>query len=313
MGQLVDATTGAHLWAERFDGGLEDIFDLQDKVTASVVGAIAPKLEQAEIERAKRRPTESLDAYDHYLRGMAGIYQWTSEGNNYALGQFARAIELDPHFAAAYGMAAWCYDLRKWNGWMLDSVQETAETARLAARAVELGKDDAVALCSGGFALAHVVGDLATGVAFIDRALLLNTNLAAAWNASGWVRAYLAEAEASIEHLSRAMRLSPLDPLMYLMQTATALAHFVAGRNAETALWAGKALRERPNSLATLRLMAAGNALCGDLDEARKAVATARHLDPNLRISNIKDRVGRFRPEDFTRYAEALRLAGLPE
>src|SRR6266704_6390613 len=100
-GQLIDASTAAHLWADRFDGGLEDIFDLQDQVTASVVGAIAPKLEQAEIERAKRKPTESLDAYDYFLRGMAGVHRSTREANNEALRLFYRAIELDPDFASA--------------------------------------------------------------------------------------------------------------------------------------------------------------------------------------------------------------------
>ena len=118
-GQLIDTSTGAHLWAERFDGGLEDIFDLQDQVTASVVGAIAPKLEQAEIERAKRKPTESLDAYDYFLRGMAAFHQWTREGNNEALPLFYKAIELDPNFASAYGMAARCYGQRK-SSWLGD-------------------------------------------------------------------------------------------------------------------------------------------------------------------------------------------------
>ena len=147
-------------------------------MTASVVGAIAPKLEQAEIERAKRKPTESLDAYDYYLRGMASLYQRTKEANSEALRLFSKAIELDPDFASAYGMAAWCYVWRKINGWMTDRVQEIAEAARLARRAVELGKDDAVALARGGHALGYVVGDLDSGVAFIDRALLLNPNLA---------------------------------------------------------------------------------------------------------------------------------------
>jgi TolB-like protein len=112
-GQLIDATTGAHLWADRFDGTLEDIFDLQDEVTVSVVGQIAPKVEQAEIARAKRKPTESLDAYDCFLRGMAGQYRWTKESISEALGFFYRAIELDPDFASAYGVAAWCYVHRK--------------------------------------------------------------------------------------------------------------------------------------------------------------------------------------------------------
>ena len=131
---------------DRFDGALEDIFDLQDQVTASVVGAIAPKLEQAEIERAKRKPTENLDAYDYYLRGMANLHRSTREANIEAIASFSRAIELDPTFASAYGMAARCYDQRKLNGWVSDSEQERAEAARLARKAVEHGWDDAVAL-----------------------------------------------------------------------------------------------------------------------------------------------------------------------
>ena len=120
-GQLIDTATGAHLWADRFDGALEDIFDLQDQVTASVVGAIAPKLEQAEIERAKRKPTENLDAYDYYLRGLAGFINGPEEGNDGGVCRiFSRAIELDPNFASAYGMAARCYAQRKSSGWMTD-------------------------------------------------------------------------------------------------------------------------------------------------------------------------------------------------
>jgi adenylate cyclase len=162
--QLIDASTGAHLWADRFEGALEDIFDLQDRVTASVVGAIAPKLEQAEIERAKHKPTESLDAYDYYLRGLATLYPRTRELNDEALRLFYKAIELDPEFSSAYGMAAWCYARRKGSRWMVDRVKETAETARLAPRVVELRKEDAVALSRGGFALAYVVGDLTTAL-----------------------------------------------------------------------------------------------------------------------------------------------------
>jgi TolB-like protein len=146
--QLIDAASGAQLWSDRFDGGLEDIFDLQDRVTASVVGAIAPKLEQVEIDRARRKPTENLDAYDYYLRGIAIVHQWTREATDGALRLFYRAIELDPDFASPHGLAAWCYIRRRNSGWMTERLQDMAEAERLAQRAVELGKDDAIALCT---------------------------------------------------------------------------------------------------------------------------------------------------------------------
>jgi TolB-like protein/class 3 adenylate cyclase len=153
-GQLVDTATGAHLWADRFDGGLGDVFDLQDQVTESVVGAIAPAVEKAEIERAKRKPTESLDAYTVYLRGLARLYQFTSrQANEEALRLFNSAIELDPDFASAYGRAASCYAYAKGIGWIPDTADEVAEVKRLAKRAVELGKDDAITLTASGWAL----------------------------------------------------------------------------------------------------------------------------------------------------------------
>src|SRR5262249_2264373 len=171
-GQLIDAATGTHLWADRFDGELDNVFDLQDEVAAAVVGIIAPTLEKAEIERAQRKPTENLDAYDHYLRGMVNLHQMTNrEAVDEALRLFRRAIELDPTFAPAYGLAAWCFVQRKSQAWITDRVRESAEAARLARRAVELSKDDAAVLASAGYALALVAGDLDAGVGFVDRAL----------------------------------------------------------------------------------------------------------------------------------------------
>ena len=200
-GQLIDAGTGAHLWADRFDGALEDIFDLQDQVTTSVVSAIAPKLEQAEVERAKRKPTESLDAYDYFLRGTESLYVQTRESTIEALPLFHKAIELDPDFSSAYAMAAFCYTQRKSGGWVTDRAQETAEAARLAWKAVELGKGDAAALCRAGHTLAYVVEDFDGGALFIDRALLLNPNLASAWYSSGWLRVWIGEPEVAIKQL----------------------------------------------------------------------------------------------------------------
>jgi adenylate cyclase len=318
--QLIDASTGAHLWADRFDGSLEHIFELQDQVTASVVGAIAPRLEQAEVERAKHKPTESLDAYDYFLRGIASLHSWTKESNDEALRLFNKAIELDPDFASAYGMASWCYVRRKGSRWMTDRVQETAEAARLGRRAVELGWDDPVALAWGGFSLAYVVHDVEVGATLIDRALLLNPNLAEAWHFSGWVRIYLGQPEIAIEHLAHAMRLSPVDPLTFVTLMAIAFAHFFAGRYNDASLWAEKALAASPPRLRekavyhpALLIAAASNALAGRLEEAQNAIAQSRQISPTAHISNLKNQIPLRRPDDLVRYAEGLRKAGLPD
>jgi TolB-like protein len=156
-GQLIDASTGAHLWADRFEGGLTDIFDLQDDITLRVVGAIAPKLEYAEIVRAMRKPTESLSAYDLYLRGMSSFHKGGREDISEALRLFLKAVELDDNFSTAYGMAAWCYGRRKLNGWMQEGSSEPSEAARIATRAVECGNDDAIALACGALAIGYIV------------------------------------------------------------------------------------------------------------------------------------------------------------
>ena len=311
--QLVDATSGVQIWADRFEGGLEDAFDLQDRVTASVVGAIAPKLEQAEIERAKRKPTESLDAYDYYLRGLARTRHWSKEANSEALQMFYKAIELDPDFASAHGMAAWCHAQRKGFRWVTNRSQEIADTTRLARRAAELGRDDAVALGTGGWALALVAGDLDDAAAFIDRALALNPNLAMTWQFSGWVRVWLGEPEVAVEHFALAMRLSPLDPLTFVAQGGTAFAHIFAGCYDLALSWAQKAVRERPNWPEGQRLVAAAAALSGRSKEAQQAIARMREMDPNWRLSNIRKTALFRRPEDHAKYVEALQKAGLPE
>ena len=178
-GQLIDATTGTHLWADRFDGDLADIFDLQDEVTARVVGTIAPKLEKAEMDRARRKPTESLDAYDYYLRGLAAFHRFSPNDNAEALAMFTKAYEGDDRFAAAYGMAARCYLQRKGFGFaMLQPAGRGGSKAAIAREAAEVGRDDAVALCTAGFTLIVVAGELEDGAALIDRALDLNRNLA---------------------------------------------------------------------------------------------------------------------------------------
>jgi hypothetical protein len=177
-GQLVEAATGTHPWAGRFEGKLDDIFELQDQIPTSIVGAIASQLERAEIERARRKPTGSLSAYDNYLRAMPHLHRGTREAINEVLPLFYKAIQLDPEFASAHAMAAWCYFWRKINGWMTNRPREIAEGLRLARLVVELGKDDAVALTRGGHALAHLAGDVESAIALVDKALVLKRSAA---------------------------------------------------------------------------------------------------------------------------------------
>lgn len=312
-GQLIDTATGANLWADRFDGGLDEVFDLQDQVATSVVGAIAPKLEQAEIERAKRKPTESLDAYDHYLRGVACVHEWTRAASDQALRHFHRAIELDPDYASAYGMAARCYSARKVSGWTTDREYEVAETKRLAKHVARSGKGDAVALYTAGMALAYVVGELEDGGAMIERALALNPNAAWAWLFSGWTKIWLGESEAALERIQRAMRMSPQDSQFFNMRTATAWAHFLAGRYAEAQSWARSALAEQPDYINALYVLTASSAHAGHMAEAREAAARLRTLDPRQSIAHSKQWYPFRRDADLQRVVDGLRLAGLPE
>ena len=314
-GQLIDASTGAHLWADRFEGSLENIFELQDQVASGVVGAIDPKLLAAEMARVRCKAPADLNAYDGFLRASDQIYRWTIESHEEALRLLYQTIELDPNFAAAYGLATHCYCFRKSYGpWDLGQEFSIAETRRLARRAVELGKDDALALCFAGYALAYVVRELEDGASFIDRALALNPNLARAWNFSGWVRIWLGHPEIAIEHLALAMRLSPLDPAFHAMQAATASAHFFAGRYDEAASWAQRALREQPNNLDVIGLLAMSDALAGRLEKARAGMTRLVQLSPGRRLSNIADRMPPYRrPEDRAKVLEAARKAGLPE
>ncbi|WP_283813882.1 adenylate/guanylate cyclase domain-containing protein [Bradyrhizobium niftali] len=314
-GQLVDTAAGAHLWANRFDGGLGDIFDLQDQVTESIVGAIAPAVEKAEIERAKRKPTESLDAYDHYLRGLASSYRITNrQANEEALRFFNKVIKLDPGFASAYGRAALCYAWAKTNGWISFTPTEIAKVKKLAQRAVELGKDDVIALAASGYTLAFVARDLGGGAALIDRALAFNSNWAEAWFWGGWVKNWLGEPEAAIERFARAIRLNPLDPSISGVRAGLSHAHFFLGHYDEAVSWAAVALQDNQDFQPALRMEAASGAMAGRSEQAHQALLRLRQMNPTLRVSNLKDLLGPYRrAEDISRYEEGLRRAGLPE
>jgi len=224
-----------------------------------------------------------------------------------------RAVELDSNFASAYGMAARCYAQRKAAGWDSDRAAEIAQTILLARRATLLGKGDALALCTAGFALAWVAGEVEEGAAFIERALALNPNLAWGWLTSGWVKTWLGEPEIAVEHLARAMRFSPQDPHMISMQSAAACAHFFLGHYGEALSSAEMAVREQPDYGFPRFIAAASAALAGRPEAAQKAMSRLRQLMPNLRVSNMNELIPLRRSADLDRLAEGMRKAGLPE
>src|SRR5262245_56739273 len=311
--QLIDATSGAHLWADRFDVDLHDVFDLQDGVTASVMGAIAPKLEDAEIERAKRRPTDSLDAYHCYLRGRSALRQFSSEATGEAVRYFQRAIELDSVFAAAYGMLAWCYFRRYSLALTTNWAQESAEAIPIARRAVELGGDDAIALCMGGIALAGIAFEMDAGGAYLDRALTLNPNLAIAWSNRALVKIWCGEHGPAIVCLKQALRLNPLDPLVYRVHALLAYAYFFSGQNDQALSWAEKAFLAQPSFLPGEGILAACYANAGRIEDARRMVTRMLQHTPAVRISDFPLLRTLRRQEDINRFANDLRTAGLPE
>jgi adenylate cyclase len=312
-GQLIDAATGTHLWADRFDSLLDDIFDLQDRVTSSVVGAISPQLERAEIERAQRKPTGSLQAYDYYLRALASSYRFTREANLETLELARAASAIDPHFALSHALAAFSFTQRKAFGWSVNIADEISETRRLAAQAIELDRDDARVLGMAGFALGYVVGEVELAAEFLARAIQLDPNLVLARTWMGWTRVYLGDMDGAIEQLEVAQRVNPLDPRRYVTLTAMAYAHFFAGRNDEASVWAANVGRQQPNYLAGQRIMMACHAMAGRIDEARQACAVAMQTDPNQRISVSNARAPFRRQQDIDKLAQAFRIAGMPE
>lgn len=312
-GQLIDTVTRVHLWADRVDSPLEDIFDLQDRVTSSVIGAIHRQVERAEIERAQRKPTESLQAYDYYLRALASFYRFSREENTKALELCRTANAIDPDFAAAYALGGYCYAYRKSQGWRIDPAQERDEARELAKRAIELDKDDASVLARAGCALTYLAGEVEQGAALFSRAIDLDPNLAEARHWSGWIHLYLGDVAAAIEQFHIALRLNPLDPWIVWVQSGLAYAHFFAGRDNEASMWATFAVRQQPNYLSAQFIRMACYAVSEQIGEAQEICAHIMRLKPTLRISQIRESTPFRRPEDIERLAQAYRIAGIPE
>jgi adenylate cyclase len=312
-GQLIDATTGAHLWADRFDGALDDVFDLQDKVTQQVVGAIEPELDRAEIARASRKPIGNIDAITEFYRGLPHV-NWPTgpENNDAALQHFRNAIALDPTFPSAYGGAAGCLMWRRSNHWPADLASDDAELLRLADRVKELSTDDAGTLTAIGFALFHNRVNFEAGIEMVDRAIRSNPNFAQAYNARGWLRVWDGGSDAAIADFERSMRFSPRDPFSFTLMIGIACGHFNACRYAEAAIWADRSIRSFPYFIGGLATAAACYVEAGRLEDAQKAKADLLRLSPEWRLPPTG--FGPIRPLEMKKkFREALLKAGLPE
>jgi adenylate cyclase len=313
-GQLIDTSTGAHMWADRFDGALDDIFELQDQVASGVVGAIEPKLRQSEIERASRKPTESLDAYDLYLRALALRDKHTDESVGEAIALLKQALAIDPAYAPAAALIGWSRIHQLSHGRSPISDADAAEAVTLARLALEAGKDDPDALWMAAATLHFFAGEHAVAAAAIDRALMLNPNSAHAWAARGAVCRNRDQPGPAIEAFERAMRLSPLDRLHRTFTVGIAIAHLAAGGYEQALDWAERTLREEPGYRVAVFTKAIACAHLDRIEEAPSALGQLIEAQPELTIARYSAFWSRIMsPALLAIWLSGLRKAGLPE
>ena len=306
--QLIDAETGAHLWADRFDGLIEDVFELQDKIALSVAGVIEPALQAAEMRRSAARPTTDLTAYDLYLRALAVFYPITKERVIEALRLFEEAIAIDPHYGPALSWAAMCHREIATSGWAEAPETSWRKGSALARQAVQAAENDPRVLVNAALVLAHfgddIGEDIGAMIGLIDRALALNPSFARGWNVSGILRNIAGEHDLAIEHIGIALRLSPRErigtPLVVL-----GMAYFLKRQFDEAASKLLLAVQDNPGHPGTYRCLAACYAHMGRLDEAHEIVTRLRAITPIIVPSDVPYR----NPEYRELLLSGLRLA----
>jgi adenylate cyclase len=309
--QLIDATNGAHLWADRFDGLLEDVFELQDQVAISVAGVIEPALRQAEIVRARRKRPDSLDAYDLYLRALPYAFTPMPEDADKALPLLDKAIDLEPDFAAAHAIIAWCHEQRYLRGGMQEETRIAA--LRHARQAIAAGGDDAAALAAAGFVIAVAGHDFETALTAFDRSFALSNSSALALGFSSIVRAWRGDDAIAVEQASRALRLSPFDPLVILPYVGLAYAHFAAGRFEETVAAASLATQANPRFSVPQILHAAALGSLERSEDAKTVVQRLIELQPGITVATAILSARYVNPKNISALENGLCQAGLPE
>jgi len=312
-GKLIEAATGAHIWADRFDGDMTDLFELQDDITASVVGAIEPSIRKAEIERARRKRPDSLAAYDLYLRALTPLNEFRADANGEALELLQRAIEIDPGYAPALAYAAWCYEQRLLHDWPTKQESDAETATELARAALAIKSDDAAAISMAAFVLTIVGHDYDGGRRAAERAIDLNPNSASVCWKVGWVIMFAGDPEAALPVFERSLRLSPLDPQANFLLNGMAMCHLVLGSPEEAFECASKAEALSPDIDVTYYIIIPA---CGYLEreqEAKRAIKKLLTLAPGLTISNFGARMPFRNAEHLDILLEGFRKGGLPE
>jgi adenylate cyclase len=312
-GQLIEAATNHHVWADRFEGTLEDIFDLQDRVTESIVGAIEPSLQHAEVERALRARPEDLTAYDLYLRALPHAYSVSVDGIKKALDLLNRALAEDSNFAQAHALAAWCYYWLRANGLSRQSDSDAIGLGH-AERALALDPDDATVLRIVGACLAYLTREHDRALELTRRSIDLNPNSALGWALLGWVQLFArASPDQAMMSFEMATRLSPLDPMGWTFQAGIGNAHLAAGRNEQAVEWIERALRRNANAVGLLRGVAVALVRLNRLDQARDVAQKILAANPQFRVSEWRSQTPMRAAPETELFLSDLRLAGLPE
>jgi adenylate cyclase len=311
--QLIEAATGHHVWADRFDGEHSDIFDLQDRITETVVGAVEPSLERAEITRTSTKPTESLDAYDLYLMALQQLHLLTQAENREARQLLRQAIAIDARFGQAKALAAMSVSTAVDQRWLERDSAEAIEAVALARSALADAPNDPLVLRLAGYTVAFVGYDLERGRVALERALALNPNSAQVLGANGWLRNWLGEFDLARDHFTRAIRLSPLDPELarYQIGLANALALGEPADPERAFNLIREALAAQPNSRSTLLVGIECLVKLGRIDDARQMALRLRAIWPET-LTGLRQRIPS-RPHVTDAIIELLRLAGLPE
>ena len=311
--QLIDTVTGNHIWADRYDGALADVFDLQDSITSNVVAVIAPKVQQAEIARAQAKSTDSLTAYDLYLRAFALVEEHTYESYGQALALLDRAVTIDPNYSSAYGLIAACH----WNRDLLLMAPVSEDRARglqAAMRAVASGRDNPDALARAGMAIAYLGERPEEGLLHLERALALNPNSLPAVRYAALAFLMLGNHERAMVLYRRAIQISPLDTSIGNAYLGLAQIYFFAGEFEKAIAWANKVLGDRPNSHLPLFVKAAAMAAADrPRTELQEVIQHLQTIVPGATIKGLRQRMRGYRQVDAESVEAALRKAGLPE